>query len=364
MWPLHSRSRPLGHSFASESAWRPRVAVASDDAQAPGEGSRVVIAVSDADADADADADGVGTPATPLGAPPKKLDNEASARRRRWQRRLSSKAFHVLVLGLVLLDLCTIVVDLALVLAHSEYRPTEEVEHASKALAATSIAILSLFVLEFCCAAAVFGPRAWLSEPLHRFDVGVVAASLALEAALFHLDKEAGFEGLAALLVLGRLWRLARVAYTSTEATEAVLEVRAIGGGGGGGGGGPAREVRAIGGGGGGGGGGPAREVRAIGGGGGGGGGGPAREVSALRQEVAALKAQLAEAGLARRPWPGGGERGTVTREEDEGGREAAVAAAAAVGGRGHGAAAAERLEGEGQRGQRENRSREKVQHS
>ena len=328
MWPLHSRSRPLGHSFASESAWRPRVAVASDDAQAPGEGSRVVIAVSDADADADADADGVGTPATPLGAPPKKLDNEASARRRRWQRRLSSKAFHVLVLGLVLLDLCTIVVDLALVLAHSEYRPTEEVEHASKALAATSIAILSLFVLEFCCAAAVFGPRAWLSEPLHRFDVGVVAASLALEAALFHLDKEAGFEGLAALLVLGRLWRLARVAYTSTEATEAVLEVRAIGGGGGGGG------------------------------------GGPAREVSALRQEVAALKAQLAEAGLARRPWPGGGERGTVTREEDEGGREAAVAAAAAVGGRGHGAAAAERLEGEGQRGQRENRSREKVQHS
>jgi len=346
MWPLHSRSRPLGHSFASESAWRPRVAVASDDAQAPGEGSRVVIAVSDADADADADADGVGTPATPLGAPPKKLDNEASARRRRWQRRLSSKAFHVLVLGLVLLDLCTIVVDLALVLAHSEYRPTEEVEHASKALAATSIAILSLFVLEFCCAAAVFGPRAWLSEPLHRFDVGVVAASLALEAALFHLDKEAGFEGLAALLVLGRLWRLARVAYTSTEATEAVLEVRAIGGGGGGGGGGPAREVRAI------------------GGGGGGGGGGPAREVSALRQEVAALKAQLAEAGLARRPWPGGGERGTVTREEDEGGREAAVAAAAAVGGRGHGAAAAERLEGEGQRGQRENRSREKVQHS
>jgi hypothetical protein len=176
----------------------------------------------------------------------------------------------MLVLTLVLLDLGTIVADLILVLTHSEYRPTRDVEHAARALAATSLAILSLFCVEFIAAAAVFGPKLWFSEPLHCFDVVVVLASLALEAALFHLEnQEAGLEGVVSLLVAGRLWRLARVAYTATEATKAEEELE------------EAREARR-------------RVTKAT-----------AKdddEVARLRRLVASLRAQLVEAGAVERP--------------------------------------------------------------
>jgi hypothetical protein len=234
MWPLHSRSRPLGHSFMQHGPprfWRLEA----------GPSSRATRA---ADANANANAHASHT-AKPL-----------SARRVRWQSRLSSRAFHIIVLLLVLLDLCTIVADLVLVLTHSTYSPTHAVEAATRALSATSLAILSLFVVEFVAAAVVFGPRVWFSEPLHVFDVFVVGASLALEAALFHLEAQE-FEGLVSLLVAGRLWRLARVAYTATEATKAEEEVVAH------------RHAKA-------------RE----------------RELEGLRRRVASLRAQLAEAGV------------------------------------------------------------------
>jgi hypothetical protein len=269
MWPLHSRSRPLGHSFAPlhrSSAPPPA------DARAPPTDSRAPSSSS--------------SPATP---PPAAA---LSARRRLWQRRLSGRAFHLVVLTLVLVDLATIVADLVLVLTHSEYRPTPAVESAARTLAATSLAILSLFCVEFAAAAAAFGPRNWLREPLHCFDVFVVLASLALEAALFHLEGQhssdgAGLEGVVSLLVAGRLWRLARVAYTATEATKAEEEFeeaarrrrrRGVGGGGGGGGDG--------------GDGGEAASAAHDGDGG---------EVARLRRLVASLRAQLAEAGVAER---------------------------------------------------------------
>lgn len=255
MWPLHSRSRPLGHAFA-------HLPSSSSSSSAP---------PSPTDATDRADR----APAATT-APTRNSPRALSARRLKWQRRLSGRAFHLLVLALVLLDLATIVADLVLVLTHSEYKPTHAVERAAHALAATSIAILSLFCVEFVAAAAVFGPRAWFSEPLHCFDVVVVLASLALEAALFHLESQVGLEGIVSLLVAGRLWRLARVAYTATEATKAEEEVE---------------EAR--------------RRRKADGASG--------AEVSRLRQLVASLRTQLAEAGVAERSTPldeGGGGAG------------------------------------------------------
>jgi hypothetical protein len=243
MWPLHSRTRPLGHSFA----------------RLPSTGS--AAAVCDAAADDDEAAPRPAPPPTPTSPANKR---PLSARRARWQNRLSSRPFHIVILLLVLVDLCTIVADLVLVLTHSEYRPTHQVEVATRALAAVSLAILSLFCVEFFAAALVFGARAWFSEPLHIFDVLVVASSLALEAALFHLEAQE-FEGLVSLLVAGRLWRLARVAYTATEATKAEEEV--------------AHRSH--------------HRERAVGVA-----GANEQELERLRRLVASLRAQLAEAGI------------------------------------------------------------------
>jgi hypothetical protein len=281
MWPLHSRTRPLGHSYTTAGGATQR--------------THVAVAVADAHA-AHADA----RPSSSSGRLTAAAPRPGPTRRQRWQRRLSSQKFHVLVLALVLLDLCVIVADLALVFTHSIFEPTPAVEEASHALAATSLAILSLFMIEFVAACLAFGPRVWFSEPLHVFDLFVVVASLSLEAALFHLEKQAGLEGLASLLVLGRLWRLARVAVTATEANEAVAEVRG--------------------------------DLH------------PAKELAALRQEVAALKAQLAEAGLAQRLLPATPSRspsdpasGGAQEKEEEGQKGGKAAAGSERRGGGNG---------------------------
>jgi len=126
--------------------------------------------------------------------------------------KIESKPVHIIVVTLVLLDLLIILTDLSL----QSFYPMEEeapdaVHTAEKALAWTSVTILSIFTLEQFVKLAVFGPRYFL-KVWHAIDAFVIITSLILEILLRGPSRE-----VASLLIIFRLWRLVRIMHALAE---------------------------------------------------------------------------------------------------------------------------------------------------
>jgi len=148
----------------------------------------------------------------------------------RWRvvlfRELHRRRAHVLASAVIVLDVLCNVAGLLLALftckMDREERPAA-VHAAESALRYTSIALLSLMVLEFLARAAAVGPACFLRIPAHALDGVVLIGVLAVEAAV----SDQAAEQAVGLLVVLRLARMGRLLIsTSDYAAERSREAR------------------------------------------------------------------------------------------------------------------------------------------
>ncbi|KAF9282271.1 hypothetical protein BKA57DRAFT_441970 [Linnemannia elongata] len=143
---------------------------------------------------------------------------------------LESKKAHALILILTAIDVALVILQIAASLLH--YDDTKEAQWFLELLAHTSLAIVSIFVLEIILKVYAFGlGYFWTGNPhgvLHLLDALIIIISFLLEVFLKGAEQELG-----ALLIIFRLWRLVKLTGTvaietveHNQATVAALEQR------------------------------------------------------------------------------------------------------------------------------------------
>lgn len=148
----------------------------------------------------------------------------------RWRRvlfrELHRRRAHVLVSLVIVLDVLCNVAGLLLALFTCKMEREEQsaaANAAESALRYTSIALLSLMVLEFLARAAAVGPARFLRIAAHLLDGVVLVGLLAVEAAVS--DRTA--EQAVGLLVVLRLARMVRLFFSMRDyASERSKEAR------------------------------------------------------------------------------------------------------------------------------------------
>lgn len=135
-------------------------------------------------------------------------------RRQKVAQALESKAAHITIIVLVILDLCVVLTELILSSFYpgcpDEERP-DAVETAEEAFSWTSIAILSIFTIEILLKLFVFGVS-YFKNWLHFLDAAIIITSLILECVLRGIAQET-----VSLLIIFRLWRLVRVMHAVAD---------------------------------------------------------------------------------------------------------------------------------------------------
>lgn len=148
----------------------------------------------------------------------------------RWRRRLfhafHSPAHHAALLAVILLTIClnlaALMVSLFLCVELHEQR-APDVSRALRGLRWTSVALLFLQLAEAALRCAVVGLCAFISQPIHVLDVGVIVAVLTVELSV---SEQAAREA-SALLILVRLLRLLRLLFSINDLAAARHETMA-----------------------------------------------------------------------------------------------------------------------------------------
>ncbi|GAB4815746.1 hypothetical protein N2152v2_002792 [Parachlorella kessleri] len=135
---------------------------------------------------------------------------------------LEAKATHIVIIGLVLLDLAIVCTELILSSTYCDREATPHAVHVAEDwLRWASVAILCIFVAELLLRLLVYGLSYYSTSFFHLLDLAVVVTSLVLELALHGVAQEA-----VALLVFFRLWRILRIMHSVSEVLEMDHEER------------------------------------------------------------------------------------------------------------------------------------------
>mmetsp|Transcript_6463 Transcript_6463/g.10211 ORF Transcript_6463/g.10211 Transcript_6463/m.10211 type:complete len:207 (-) Transcript_6463:99-719(-) len=136
--------------------------------------------------------------------------------RKRLRRFFHSNLFNYTLAALIVCDLCIVLTDIIFLLVYCDDIP-HHIEVVIEDLPIVSIVILGCFLMELALQMYAFGPRQWLSECLHTFDLVVTLLTFVMEI-VFHGNEKV--ESVVGLLIVFRLWRLVRVIHVTTEALE------------------------------------------------------------------------------------------------------------------------------------------------
>ncbi|KAI9486739.1 MAG: hypothetical protein EXX96DRAFT_516992 [Benjaminiella poitrasii] len=138
-----------------------------------------------------------------------------------WRARLGeileNEKFHMIVLGLVLLDATSVMVQLLYTFFHECQSPPLFIKSkvsylyiAFEIAEIISIFLCILFLIECACSFIAFGPKyylpGWPHWKLHLFDATVVITTFILELGLRGKERE-----VAGLLIILRFWRVVKV---------------------------------------------------------------------------------------------------------------------------------------------------------
>ncbi|KAF9926208.1 hypothetical protein FBU30_004167 [Linnemannia zychae] len=142
---------------------------------------------------------------------------EESSSRHQIGEILESKKAHIIILTLTAIDVALVILQIAASLLHLD--DSKEAQWFLELLAHTSLAIVSIFVVEILLKIYAFGfGYFWTSNPhgiLHLADAMIIIISFLLEVFLKGAEQELG-----ALLIIFRLWRIVKL--TGTVAIETV----------------------------------------------------------------------------------------------------------------------------------------------
>ncbi|KAM3501534.1 hypothetical protein MY10362_005483 [Beauveria mimosiformis] len=133
--------------------------------------------------------------------------SDSSTWRRTWARALASRRKHFLVMGIVALDVTTLLANIFLQLIACETQQADEpwVGTATTLLEVVGLVFSTAFMLELAACLCAFG-WGYLSNKFHLFDAAVIVLSFLIDIGL-----RGPAESIGSLLVVLRLWRLAKI---------------------------------------------------------------------------------------------------------------------------------------------------------
>ena len=139
-----------------------------------------------------------------------------SERRKKLRHFFRSNLFHYVLAVFIIIDLGIVLTDVILLLVYCDHIP-HDVEEVFHDFIIVSITILGLFLIELSVQIYAFGPKQWLSNFLHVFDLSITLITFIMEISFYGNKK---VESVAGLLIVFRLWRLVRVIHVTTEVLE------------------------------------------------------------------------------------------------------------------------------------------------
>lgn len=130
-----------------------------------------------------------------------------SSWRRACARALASRRKHFLVMGIVALDVATLLANIFLQLIACETHQADEpwVVTATTTLEVVGLVFSTAFVVELAACIYAFG-WGYLSDKFHLFDATIIVLSF-----LIDIGMRGPAESIGSLLVVLRLWRLAKI---------------------------------------------------------------------------------------------------------------------------------------------------------
>ncbi|OAA79698.1 Ion transport [Akanthomyces lecanii RCEF 1005] len=134
-------------------------------------------------------------------------DEGVSTWRRACARALASRRKHFLVMGVVALDVATLLANIFIQLIACETHQADEpwVVTVTTTLEVVGLVFSTAFMLELLACIYAFGWR-YLSSKFHLFDSAIIVLSFLVDVSL-----RGPAESIGSLLVVLRLWRLAKI---------------------------------------------------------------------------------------------------------------------------------------------------------